>query len=407
MARVQPICRLLSNAVTVVGPATTTRCSRCSRSTRPGRRITSACQAFGGQEHHREVRGVRWHDVLVADRFGLHAHRAPSWMPCRRTPSASPCSCVQQALVILARELESIGSHTGVRCCGPAGARHIATIRRTLTARVLLLGECLLEDVLQLHFAPAAVLDVGQHALEVAHAGGQLLRLAEATLHLFQALGDQRKELPSRVSSVDCSFSSTVWRICQLLGVVVLQRAQLFLQRGASRRCAARCAGSVPAGAGPDCRSGAAATARPPRPCVSSTRVWRSAPSWVSVRAVSSCSCWPNAWMRASCCWPKVSSWPRSSCSRCPINAAPRCWLSATSARALPASSPSASRSRSRRWSVRWTDRSARGRAIELFAQFAAPGAASSRTACSRRSCGGRRSRATSCRMSTANRSRQ
>ncbi|PZP77668.1 MAG: hypothetical protein DI592_16760 [Stenotrophomonas maltophilia] len=33
-------------------------------------------QAFGGQEHHREVGGVRRRNVLVADRFGLHAHRA-------------------------------------------------------------------------------------------------------------------------------------------------------------------------------------------------------------------------------------------------------------------------------------------------------------------------------------------
>jgi pimeloyl-ACP methyl ester carboxylesterase len=44
------------------------------------------------------------------------------------------------------------------------------------------------------------------------------------------------------------------------------------------------------------------------------------------------------------------------------------------------------------------------GEAIELLAQFAAPGAGLLAHRLFRRSCGGRRSRATSCRMSTANR---
>src|SRR3546814_4356635 len=51
----------------------------------------------------------------------------------------------------------------------------------------------------QLHLAEgAAGLDVAEHALEVADADRQLLHLAQAALHRFQALGD---ELERRVQA--------------------------------------------------------------------------------------------------------------------------------------------------------------------------------------------------------------
>src|SRR3546814_10066090 len=57
----------------------------------------------------------------------------------------------------------------------------------------------LLEQRAQLHLAEgAAGLDVAEHALEVADADRQLLHLAQAALHRFQALGD---ELERRVQA--------------------------------------------------------------------------------------------------------------------------------------------------------------------------------------------------------------
>src|SRR3546814_10936503 len=55
------------------------------------------------------------------------------------------------------------------------------------------------EQRAQLHLAEgAAGLDVAEHALEVADADRQLLHLAQAALHRFQALGD---ELERRVQA--------------------------------------------------------------------------------------------------------------------------------------------------------------------------------------------------------------
>ena len=169
-------------------------------------------QALGGQEHHREVGGVRRRDVLVADRLGLHAHRAFKLDALQaHTLGVSLFLRVQQALVVLAREL-GVDRQPHRRVVAAAARQahgdidHLATIRAHLhRTRVLLLGERLLEDVLQLHFTPAAtVLDVGQHALEVADAGGQLLHFAEATLHLFQALRQhhQQRHHPVRGQAV-------------------------------------------------------------------------------------------------------------------------------------------------------------------------------------------------------------
>src|SRR3546814_16551760 len=56
---------------------------------------------------------------------------------------------------------------------------------------VLLDRQYLLEQRAQLHLAEgAAGLDVAEHALEVADADRQLLHLAQAALHRFQALGE-------------------------------------------------------------------------------------------------------------------------------------------------------------------------------------------------------------------------
>src|SRR3546814_9658865 len=64
---------------------------------------------------------------------------------------------------------------------------------------VLLDRQYLLEQRAQLHLAEgAAGLDVAEHALEVADADRQLLHLAQAALHRFQALGD---ELERRVQA--------------------------------------------------------------------------------------------------------------------------------------------------------------------------------------------------------------
>ena len=47
-----------------------------------------------------------------------------------------------------------------------------------------------------MHFAPsAAILDIGQNALEVPHASGQGLHLAQSTLHRLQPLADELEGL--------------------------------------------------------------------------------------------------------------------------------------------------------------------------------------------------------------------
>ncbi len=66
------------------------------------------------------------------------------------------------------------------------------------------------------------------------HAGGQLLHLAKTALHLFQALGNQLEGVAQACFQRRLQlFVHGVAHLLQLLRIVVLQRAQLLFQRGA------------------------------------------------------------------------------------------------------------------------------------------------------------------------------
>jgi hypothetical protein len=104
---------------------------------------------------------------------------------------------VEQALVVLDRNLASIGSQTTAPSSLPG--RRMAKSTRSLlpgTRRHVgckLVGrQQLFEQGRQLDFAPgAARLDIGQHALEVADTGRQRLHFTETAMDLLQAIADQ------------------------------------------------------------------------------------------------------------------------------------------------------------------------------------------------------------------------
>ena len=74
----------------------------------------------------------------------------------------------------------------------PFGAR----VGRADVGFVLVGGQHLFEQALQLHFAEgAAVLDIAQHLFQAAHVGGQVLHLAQAFLHVLELLAHQLERL--------------------------------------------------------------------------------------------------------------------------------------------------------------------------------------------------------------------
>ncbi|MNM67720.1 hypothetical protein D3C81_792580 [compost metagenome] len=188
---------------------------------------------------------MRRHDVLLADRLGLHADRAFQLDALQAHALGITLFLrIEQALIVFARELgidwqpdRRVVVATARQAHGDVD--HLVAVRTHLhPARVLFLGEGLLEDVLQLHFPPAAaVLDVGQYPLQVAHAGRQLLHFTQPALHLFQAFGHQLERIAQpRFQRGLQLLVHGVAHLLELLRVVGLQRAQLFFQGGAHFR---------------------------------------------------------------------------------------------------------------------------------------------------------------------------
>ena len=148
--------------------------------------------------------------------------------------SRSPCAArldagavgallrVEQALVVLARELAVDRQPHRRAVVAPAGQAdreldaRVAARHRLDVARVLLGREHLLEQAGQLHFAEdAARLHVGQHALERADVAGQRSASRPGRWCTCSSRSATCLKLsPRRCSSVACSFSSTVARIC-------------------------------------------------------------------------------------------------------------------------------------------------------------------------------------------------
>src|SRR3546814_13826228 len=93
----------------------------------------------------------------------------------------------------------------------------------------------LLEQRAQLHLAEgAAGLDVAEHALEVADADRQLLHLAQAALHRFQAPGDElERRVQAGVERGTPLFIDGGAPPLELRCVVGLPLLQLRLMRGA------------------------------------------------------------------------------------------------------------------------------------------------------------------------------
>lgn len=309
----KPICRLLSKAVEVVGPAMTTRCSRCNASISPGRWMDSAYRPSVGRNI--SAKSVVWGGTtyFLADRLGLDPDRAFQLRAgAAHAVHVAAFLRIQEALVVLARgNLASISRpHVHVILAATGQAHHLKSTRlvaagRTRTARELLAGQHLVEDALQPLRPSAAVLDVGQHALEVADAGGQRLHFAEAALPPPGARTPAPKDWPSRVSKVACSFrrrlraSQQAWPHCR--PATPAAAAPGWRAPGPGQvRCAARARG--PAGQG--CRRTAAAgSPAPAAPCAHHrSRRSTSSSSRASVRWVRSTRCRPKPSMRCSCC---------------------------------------------------------------------------------------------------------
>ena len=80
-----------------------------------------------------------------------------------------------------------------------------------------------LEQRAQLDLGPgAARLDVGEHALEVADAGGQALHLPEALLHGLELVADQLERLAEAL--LECGLELLVHRLAHLLELLLVAR---------------------------------------------------------------------------------------------------------------------------------------------------------------------------------------
>src|SRR3546814_14490482 len=102
----------------------------------------------------------------------------------------------------------------------------------------------LLEQRAQLHLAEgAAGLDVAEHALEVADADRQLLHLAQAALHRFQALGDElERRVQAGVERGLQLFIDGGAHLFELRCVVGLQLLQLRSEeRRVGKECVSTC----------------------------------------------------------------------------------------------------------------------------------------------------------------------
>ena len=145
---------------------------------------------------------------------------------------------LDQALVILLRELrvDRQPDDAGVAAL-PSGHpdRELDALGAARPGRhvglVLARREHLLEQRAELDLAPrAARLDVGQHLLEVADAGGERPHLAQAAMHLLQPLADGPERLAQ--ARLERRLQPLVHRgphPVELRGVVGLQRGQAVL----------------------------------------------------------------------------------------------------------------------------------------------------------------------------------
>ena len=146
--------------------------------------------------------------------------------------SASPLLLgLEQPLVILDGELGVDGQPDHLSCVVAAarqldGKFHpLAAVLGGHVGGVLIRLEHLLEHGPKLHLAPgAAGLDVGEHLLEIAHAGGQDLHFAQALVDLFQAFADLLEGLAEPLLERALEFLvHGLPHLVELLGVVFLE----------------------------------------------------------------------------------------------------------------------------------------------------------------------------------------
>ena len=149
-----------------------------------------------------------------------------------------------QTLIVLDRELRvdrqphraAIG--TGLVLAGQADGELDPFVAVRACGDVLLIllgGEHLVEQGLELDFAPgAARLDVGQHLLQVADAGGQRVHFAEALVHLFQPFAHELERVAEAL--LKCRVQLLVNRLAhlfELAGVVGLDCPEACFDRDA------------------------------------------------------------------------------------------------------------------------------------------------------------------------------
>ena len=86
----------------------------------------------------------------------------------------------------------------------------------------------LFQEIPQLDLPPrSARLDVGQHSLEISHAGGEALHLAQPGMHLLQPFADHLEGFPQ--TFLQCGMKLLIDRLAhflEFLAVILLQRLQ-------------------------------------------------------------------------------------------------------------------------------------------------------------------------------------
>ena len=198
-------------------------------------------EAVGGQVHDREIDRDRRHDVFLADLAGVSAQADLQATPgCAFAVGIAGLGGEQQPIVILDRELRI------QRQQGAVGAAHrhddgelddlVAALDQLAVRLPATLREHVLQQRAQMHLAPgAALLDVGEDALEVADlrrdgldVGHRLLHLAELVDHALEAAGhlllDRRRQ----------RFADGVLDRSEPLRRLLAHLAQLGLQQRAS-----------------------------------------------------------------------------------------------------------------------------------------------------------------------------
>ncbi len=111
----KPICRLLSKAVSVVGPATVTRKSRCNRSRQARAAQHLSVKPLSRQEQDREVGGGRRREVFLGNRLRLPTQRHLKFAAGHRhAVHVTVFLGIDKAFVLIGfGNFASIGSQTG------------------------------------------------------------------------------------------------------------------------------------------------------------------------------------------------------------------------------------------------------------------------------------------------------